>query len=111
MSNLFRGYSQGSSVESNKIKVKDPSEQILREAQVTLAHWSKRVNAEEGARNRHLQHRQDVYQKEKEQRAIQRETEKEFAKSFRDAVKYNNDVKINQLQMLLEMQTQVLLVN
>ena len=94
MSNLFRGYSQGSSVESNKIKVKDPSEQILREAQVTLAQWSKRVNAEEGARNRHLQYRQDVYQKEKEQRAIQRETEREFAKSFRDAVQYNNDVKI-----------------
>ena len=76
MATIFQRSSQGSSVESNTIKVHDPADKILRESQATLASWSKRLNAEDARAERNEQYRQKKFQEEKENRATNRQWEK-----------------------------------
>ena len=98
MATIFQRSSQGSSVESNTIKVHDPADKILRESQATLASWSKRLNAEDARAERNEQYRQKKFQDEQNNRATNRQWEKTLSEQFIAAVKYNDDVKIKSLE-------------
>ena len=91
---LFQGYAQRSSVSENTIKVEDPSQKILAEAQNTLQKWKARSANEQASREQYISALRENFNKEQAVRDSNRRLEKEFAKGWIDARAKNWEIRI-----------------